>query len=249
MCQVSKKSGCDTASHFLPGGTLPLPSGKPERICPCCSYGEGIITTDPLIAWCQMQARSQSSRNGTQAGKSEQPQAQNSSTSQPAAAGGSAGELSGGSNDSGGSKKPLVDVRPWLIQFSELRFLRPIGKCPLLRSAMHAVGRLPYAMWQRWHHAQSHCWLVPSAFTAAHGVHFCRPLIAAGSGSFGSVYLAVWNSVEVAVKVRWLCCVTPHCGMMRQSAGDGQFEAVVARSAPLVSVALSALHCSPTHAA
>lgn len=102
-----------------------------------------------------MQASSQSASNGAQVGKFEQPQAQNGGTSQLAAAEHAAGKLSGGSNDSGGCKKALVDVRPWLIQFSELRFLRPIGKCPLLRSAMPCCrGCSTCTLWQHLHPAQ-----------------------------------------------------------------------------------------------
>ena len=58
-------------------------------------------------------------------GKREQPLA-----APPAAEGSAAGLSSGGGSSGGGAggKQGLVDVHPWLIDFSELRFLRPIGK-------------------------------------------------------------------------------------------------------------------------
>lgn len=49
----------------------------PLRLRPCRSPGEGIITTDPLLSWCQMKASSQPCvhSNGGEAGnsKGEQP--------------------------------------------------------------------------------------------------------------------------------------------------------------------------------
>lgn len=123
----------------------------PLDLGPCRSSGEGIVTTDPLLSWCQMQASSQSGvhSSGVQAGsgKREQPLAA------PLAAEGSAvGPSSGGGSGSGGGggKQGLVDVHPWLIDFSELRFLRPIGEafarpCTMwhARDALRSFARNP----------------------------------------------------------------------------------------------------------